>query len=353
MIKYLGIGNPLLDITAHTTDDVLKEFELEKGTAILADPKHMPLYPRVQASPDVAYCPGGSSMNTARALQYMLSKTYPNSVAFVGCIGKDESGKILRKAVTDSGVKPLFLETDERPTGRCAALITDKERTLVTSLAAAELYKVDHLRTNPDVQEALASAKVYYSEGFFTTVSPEALIHLGKRAMAEDKHFMFNISAPFLPNFYWKDMSKVMEYVDYLFCNETEAATVAKKMQWEDPENLDAVAKNICALPRAEGAKVGRTVVITHGAKETIVCGPATGGEIRRFTPIKCSADEIKDTNGAGDCFVGGFISQFLQGADLDVCIAAGHYCAWKVIHEVGCSLTGTPEFDPASVSKK
>jgi len=352
-IKYLGIGNPLLDITAHTTDEVLAKFELEKGTAILADPKHMDLYPLVQASPDVRYCPGGSSMNTARATQWMLSSTLPGCTAFVGCIGKDESGKILRTAVTDSGVKPLFLETDERPTGRCAALIVDKERTLVTSLAAAELYKVDHLRTNPDVQEALASAKVYYSEGFFTTVSPEALIDLGKRAMAEGKDFMFNISAPFLPNFYWNDMSKIIEYVDYLFCNETEAATVAKKMQWADPENLDVTVQNMCALPRAEGSKVGRTVVITHGAKDTVVCGPATDGKVRHFSPIKCSADEVVDTNGAGDCFVAGFISQFIQGADLDVCIAAGHYCAWKVIQEVGCSLTGKPEFDPASVAKK
>jgi len=351
-IMYLGIGNPLLDITTHTTDEILKEFELEKGTAILAEEKHMPLYPRVQAKSDVIYCPGGSSMNTARAMQWMLSKTHPGSVAFVGCIGKDDSGKILRKAVTDSGVKPLFLETDERPTGRCAALIVDKERTLVTSLAAAELYKVEHLRTNPDVQQALANAKVFYSEGFFTTVSPAALIDLGKRALAEGKHFMFNISAPFLPNFFWNDMSKVIEYVDYLFCNETEAGTVAKKMQWADADNLEAVAQNICALPRAEGAKTGRTVVITHGAQETIVCGAATGGKIRRFSPIKCSSDQIKDTNGAGDCFVAGFISQFIQGADLDVCIAAAHYCAWKVIQQVGCTLPGEPDFDPASVSK-
>jgi len=29
MLKYLGIGNPLLDITAHTTDATLKEFDLD------------------------------------------------------------------------------------------------------------------------------------------------------------------------------------------------------------------------------------------------------------------------------------------------------------------------------------
>ena len=352
-IKYLGIGNPLLDITAPATAETLKEFELVEGTAILAEEKHMALYPRVQAAADVRYCPGGSSMNTARALQWMLSATAPHSVAFVGCVGADESGRILRDAVVSSGVEPLFLETAARPTGRCAALITDHERTLVTSLAAAELYDVAHLRTAPAVQAALASAQVYYSEGFFTTVSPAALVDLGRRALAEGTHFMFNVSAPFLPNFYWADMSRVLEYVDHLFCNETEAATVARKMQWPDPDDIERVAERICALPRAPGATTGRTAVITHGPRETVVCGPATGGKPRRFMPIKCTPDEIKDTNGAGDCFVAGFISQFLQGADLDVCVAAGHYCAWKVIHEVGCSLSGTPDFDPASVSKK
>ena len=350
-IKCLGLGNPLLDITASTDDGVLAQFGLVKGTAILAEEKHMPLYPQVQASKDVSYSPGGSAMNTMRALQWMLSGTMPGAVAFVGCIGKDDNGRILRDAVVSSGVEPHFLETDERPTGRCAALITDHERTLVTSLGAAELYQVAHLRSDAGVQAAMASAQVYYSEGFFTTVSPDALCELGKRALAEDKHFMFNVSAPFLPNFYWDDMSKVLAYVDVLFCNETEAGTVARKMQWSDPDNLDATAQNICALPRAPGSRPGRTVVITHGAHETVVCGNMTGGKVRRFAPVKCEPSTIKDTNGAGDCFVAGFISQFLQGATVDVCVAAGHYCAWKVIQEVGCYLPGKPEFDPKTVA--
>merc|ERR1712216_9209 len=43
--------------------------------------------------------------------------------------------------------------------------------------------------------------------------------------------------------------------------------------------------------------------------------------------------------------FVGGYISQLVQGADVAKCCAAGNYAANKIIQESGCKCPGVPSF--------
>lgn len=40
----LGIGNPLLDISAIVDEELLKKYDLHPDDAIMAEAKHMPLY---------------------------------------------------------------------------------------------------------------------------------------------------------------------------------------------------------------------------------------------------------------------------------------------------------------------
>ena len=49
--------------------------------------------------------------------------------------------------------------------------------------------------------------------------------------------------------------------------------------------------------------------------------------------------EDIVDTNGAGDSFAGGFLSQFVKGKDLDKCMKAGHWAAAVIIKKRGCQI--------------
>ena len=44
MSILLGMGNPLLDISAVVEQDILDKYELKLNNAILAEEKHNPLY---------------------------------------------------------------------------------------------------------------------------------------------------------------------------------------------------------------------------------------------------------------------------------------------------------------------
>lgn len=45
------------------------------------------------------------------------------------------------------------------------------------------------------------------------------------------------------------------------------------------------------------------------------------------------------DTNGAGDAFCGGFVSQFVQAKTVEECVEAGCYAAREVITQHGCTF--------------
>lgn len=62
-------------------------------------------------------------------------------------------------------------------------------------------------------------------QGFFLTVSPEAVLKVATQASANNKIFSLNLSAPFISQFYKEPMMKVMPYVDVLFGNETVSLT--------------------------------------------------------------------------------------------------------------------------------
>lgn len=57
-----------------------------------------------------------------------------NNTTYVGCIGKDDTGAILKKVAEESGVKTNFLVDETVPTGKCAVLLGKKERYPISSL---------------------------------------------------------------------------------------------------------------------------------------------------------------------------------------------------------------------------
>jgi adenosine kinase len=47
----------------------------------------------------------------------------------------------------------------------------------------------------------------------------------------------------------------------------------------------------------------------------------------------------LVDTNGAGDAFVGGFLSQLVLEKSIAECVRAGHFAARTIIQRSGCTF--------------
>ena len=122
-------------------------------------------------------------------------------------------------------------------------------------------------------------------------------------------------------------------YADFVFSNESEAAAYAKKHNLG--EDLSAVALAVAASPmKKKNGK--RSVIFTQGSNSTIV---AYDGKVTKYAVEVLPKEMLVDTNGAGDAFVGGFLSQLVHKKDIAECVKAGHWATRQIIQVSGTSL--------------
>ncbi|KAJ5795085.1 Adenosine kinase [Penicillium paradoxum] len=329
----LCLENPLLDIQARGDAALLEKYGLKANDAILAEDKHMGIYEDLLAR-DAKLIPGGAAQNTARGAQYLLPE---QSVVYIGCIGKDKFGDILKKTCEEAGVHTEYRVDEAQPTGKCGVVITGHDRSMCTHLAAANEYKIEHLK-QPEIWSLVEKAQVYYVGGYHLTVCVPAILALGEEAAAKNKPFMLSISAPFIAQFFKDQLDSVLPYTDYTFCNETEAIAYAETHQW-GTEDITEIAKKLAQLPK-KNTQRPRVSIVTQGTLPTVVAiGSASGDvEVKEFKVREISKDAINDTNGAGDAFAGGFCAGIVAGKSLDDSIDMGQWLASKSIQELGPS---------------
>jgi adenosine kinase len=339
-LTLLGMGNPLLDISCvDTKGELLQKYGLKLNNAILAEDAHAKLYEEMVENFEVEYIAGGATQNSIRVAQWMSQRE--GATAYMGCVGDDKFGAQMTASCKADGVTTNYMVDASTPTGTCAVIVKDGERSLCAALNAANNYKVEHLNA-PENFAFVEAAKFYYMAGFFITVSPESIMRVARHACENKKTFMMNLSAPFIMQVppFLATLMEALPYVDFLFGNESEALTFAESQSWET-KDIKEIALKIAAMPVAEG-KPSRTVVITQGCDPTIV---ARDGATHEFVVIPLAKEDLVDTNGAGDAFVGGFLSQLMEGADTAKCCSAGNYAANKIIQESGCKCPGMPDF--------
>jgi len=122
-----------------------------------------------------------------------------------------------------------------------------------------------------------------------------------------------------------------------VFGNEDEAMNFAKEILGFESTDIPAIALKISNMPSLSATRK-RLVVITQGGNPVVY---AQDNEVKQVEVKPIPADQIVDTNGAGDSFVGGFLSQFVQNKSLEKCIDCGNYVSSLVIRRSGCTFPG------------
>lgn len=228
------------------------------------------------------YIAGGATQNSIRVAQWMLQ--VPNSTAYFGAVGTDPFAAqmevlrrvchvqavellmqhlrmlacLLARAWCDNeqqerahadGVNVCYYKNPAVATGTCAVLIHEKERSLVANLSAANTFVESHL----DLDESKAiieRGRIFYSAGFFLTVSVDSMLRVAKHAAEHGKLYCLNLSAEFLVDFFQDQMSMVMPYADFVFGNESEALAYGRKKGYGT--DIKEIALKLAAQPKVK-----------------------------------------------------------------------------------------------------
>ncbi|CAG2100415.1 unnamed protein product [Medioppia subpectinata] len=182
-------------------------------------------------------------------------------------------------------------------------------------------------------------------------VSPDSVMCLAQHAHEWGKDFAFNMGASYVVHKCTNLVMDIFPYIDFLFCSADEALAFATVKGYHT-RDLKQVAKLMADEPKASynnprisnAYKALRVVVVTQRDKPVLMAKTDVFNTKEYPVPI-FTDNEIVDTSGAGDAFIGGFLAMYIDGRHLDICVACGIYCASQCVQLSGCTLPAKMTF--------
>lgn len=282
------------------------------GSAIADVVFRMPALPRAgetvlgEAGPALQ---GGKGLNQAIAAARDVG-----DVCFVGCIGRDPNGALLREAALAAGVDVSGLAEVEEATGlACVCVDAEGRNQIAVSIGANRRASASQIKAIPPGATLLMQMEVPYAEN-------AALIARGRAAGAR---LLLNLApAGELP-------AEALRALDLLILNESEAAWIGGRLgQPGDARSLHAA--------------LGIGVAVTEG--ERGVTAVTAEGVLH----VPAHPVEVIDTVGAGDAWCGVLAAALDRGLPLEAAIrrasAAGALACTR--HGAGPAMPHAAEID-------
>lgn len=249
--------------------------------------------------------PGGKGANQAVAAARLGAR-----VSFVGAVGDDEHGRLVRDALTRAGVSRGGLTTVDRPTGAALVTITPDGRTGTVLAAGA------NEALSPELVDAAAEDWVGADVVVLQLEVPEATVrHVATRAAAAGSRVVLNAAppAPLVP--------AVLNLADPLVVNEHEAAFLLRHSAAPSALRIELAGRAsplTAAMLATELLEVGpRSVVVTVGENGAVVIERTREDRLPEPVRLPAAPARVVDTWGAGDAFVGALATGLARGADL------------------------------------
>ena len=147
----------------------------------------------------------------------------------------------------------------------------------------------------------------------------------------------------FIFQYHKEKVMEIANYANMIVGNINEAAILSgiKENNNNNREIFESICRNL--QPR------NRILVMTAGSSGSY-CTEFNYQRnqleyIYQYFANKISNDEIQDSNGAGDAFFGGFLSEYLNGNSLHECCRIGTEAATVILRNVGCTFPRNHKF--------
>jgi sugar/nucleoside kinase (ribokinase family) len=223
-------------------------------------------------------------------------------VGFISRLGNDALGQIALERLSASGVdvSKVTRSQGKKQTGLTVILQRAKERNILTYPGTIFDLTLEDL----DFDYLTDSGHFHLSSYYLQRGLRPHVGELFRRLKAEGLTISLDTNDD--PDDQWEGgLEHALRYVDVFLPNAREAKLITKS------DDLDkAVARLAELVP---------LVVIKRGEQGAMA---QRGPERFQSSPVKV---DLVDPVGAGDSFDAGFLSQYVRGADLPACLAAGN----------------------------
>jgi len=309
-VDLIGLGNAIVDIIVNIEDEFLEINNLDKGSMnLINSDESQKLLENCEVIKQIS---GGSSANTVVCLAEL-----GNDVQFIGRVKNDQFGNFfsydIKKSKTIFNTPPTI---EGASTAHSIILITpDAQRTMCTYLGASIEFEPKDIDFS-----VLKESKYLYLEGYLwdSELAKNAFLKAAQIAKQSNTKIILSLSDSFCVDRHRKSFLELIdEYVDIVFCNESEVLSLFQK---DKLETCQRDLSSLCEL-----------VVVTLGSNGSLVVNNDNIEVIKSMTKEK-----VIDTTGAGDIYAGGFIHGLINNYPLKRCGEIGSICASHIITELG-----------------
>ncbi len=324
-IKYMSFGSPLMDCIGDVSREFIERNHIELDTTIHKKLSDITFLNEFLINSNVTNVPGGCQFNAMRVFNWMLDKDESDIVGFLGSVGDDEYyGNVYQDLLLTENIIPIFESIKDQTTGLCIVVCCDNDRAHITDLGASISISKEFVDRN---WNKFKHVKLIYTELFIVKTKREICFKLAEFGARTETIYGFNLPAAFFLETYTQDISKLCEYADIIFANAQEALLFCQILDFKTTGTPEDLAEQLCKRINKINKNKKRIVVVTSGPLPAACC--EYDHKLKKVTfcdsfPVKnVSVENIVDTNGAGDSFAGGFLSQLMKGKSLDKCMKA------------------------------
>merc|ERR1712110_797751 len=229
--------------------------------------------------------------------------------------------------VENYGIKSLIKKNGIASTAATVTLKVGTKTvhpTVVTkqSVAGSAFKLIDY--NEMDTPSFLNSSVVVYLSGDFVASSPEATLEIARCAVEKGKVVAISLGSTVICQFHKQTILQLLQYVDYVFANEDQILTLARETGIKDSDDLEKSTQAISRMPKINSSR-RRLVICQNGESSCIL---AQGyNKIRYFEGTEENTASL-DGENVFEAFVGGFLSQIIQGGSLEDGIEVGYRTA-------------------------
>ena len=245
--------------------------------------------------------PGGAPANVAVCAAKLGVKA-----AFIGCVGNDMFGSFLRQTLASHGVSASSLVTSRERNTTLAFVSNDASGD--RSFSFYRNFGADtDLRAEDMDMNLVRSSRIFHFGSLSLTDEPSRSATIAALDAAKEA----GVTVSFDPNLrpaLWKSLDDAREQIESVM-NRADIVKISEE------ELLFLTGEN--TISRGAFLLAGRygipLLLVTLGAEGAFYRTDRFEGRVPAF-----GAGNVVDTTGAGDCFLGAFLSEFLaSGSDL------------------------------------
>lgn len=273
---------------------------------IVVRTKEIPMIGETVLGKEVIENPGGKGANQAVALAKLGV-----GVTFLGMVGNDIYGNRLLSSMKKSGINTDYIKSVEGSSGLAYITVDDKGNNSIIVISGAN-FKVDDQYLQKHMDIINKSRLVLLQQEIPRDTIKEAI-------MLAKKFGKLTILNPAPVSGFEEN---ILKHIDILIPNEYELAKISNR----DLKDINSMVDASRILIEKGVTKV----ITTLGDKGALYVDQTI---VQHFKPF---ASNVVDTTAAGDSFIGGFLSRYINTNDVFKSIEFGQRAASITIQRYG-----------------